>query len=82
MSDRLEEARREVERRLEESRREAELRLAEVRTAVKTEVGVLPKKKYLLMALAAGAAGFAVALGAGRRKKLSGRTRTVKRLRK
>jgi len=40
-----------------------------VRTAVKTEVGVLPKKKYLLMALAAGAAGFAVALGRGRRKK-------------
>jgi|GEM_PF-1421148 len=69
MSDRLEEARREVERRLEESRREAELRLAEVRTAVKTEVGVLPRKKYLLMALAAGAAGFAVALGTGRRRK-------------
>lgn len=70
MSDRVEEARREVERRLEESRREAELRLAEVRTAVKTEVGVLPKRKYLMMALAAGAAGFAVALRKrGRRRK-------------
>lgn len=68
MSDRLEEARREAERRLEESRREAELRLAEVRTAVKTEVGVLPKRKYLLMTLAAGAAGFAVALRGRRRK--------------
>jgi len=85
MSDRLEEARREVERRLEESRREAELRLAEVRTAVKTEVGVLPKKKYLLMALAAGAAGFAVALGTGRRragKQLTGRTKTLKKLKR
>jgi hypothetical protein len=70
MSDRLEEARLAAERRLEESRREAELRLAEVRTAVKTEVGVLPRKKYLLMALAVGAAGFAVALGGrGRRKR-------------
>ena len=83
MNDRLEEARREVERRLEESRREAELRLAEVRTAVKTEVGVLPKKKYLLMALAASAAGFAVALGTGRRRKrLSGGSRTLKKLKK
>jgi hypothetical protein len=67
---RLEEARREAERRLEESRREAELRLAEVRSAVKTEVGIVPKKKYWLMALAAGAAGFAVAMGRRRRRKL------------
>src|ERR1700710_1178751 len=69
MSDRLEEARREAERRLGESRRHAELRLAEVRTAVKTEVGVLPKRKWVLMALAAGAAGFAVALKKKRRHK-------------
>jgi hypothetical protein len=68
MSERLEEARRDAERRLDESRRQAELRLAEVRTAVKTEVGVLPKKKYVLMALAAGAAGFAVALRRRRSK--------------
>jgi hypothetical protein len=69
---RLEEARREAERRLEESRREAELRLAAVRTAVKTEVGIVPKRKYWLMVLAAGAVGFAVAVGRGRvrRKKL------------
>ena len=45
MSDRLEEARREAEQRLEESRRQAELRLAEVRTAVKTEVGILPRRR-------------------------------------
>jgi hypothetical protein len=74
MSDRLEEARRVAERRLEESRREAELRLSEVRTAVKTEVGVLPKKKWVMMALAAGAAGFAVAV----RKKRSGRRKKLK----
>jgi hypothetical protein len=73
--NRLESARQEVERRLEESRREAELRLAEVRTAVKTEVGIVPKKKYWMMALAAGATGFAVAIrrrGKRRRKLLKG----------
>jgi len=66
---RLEEARREAERRLEESRREAEIRLAEVRGALQTEIGVIPKRKYWLMALAAAAAGFAVALRRGRRGK-------------
>jgi hypothetical protein len=66
---RLDEARREAERRLEESRREAEMRLAEVRTAVQTEVGILPKRKYWLMALAVGAAGFALALRRGRRRR-------------
>jgi hypothetical protein len=69
MTDRLEEARREAERRLEEARREAEMRLTEVRTAVQTEVGIVPRKKYWLMALAAGAAGFAVAIRRGRKKK-------------
>lgn len=68
---RLEEARREAERRIEESRRQAELRLADVRSALETEVGFAPKRKYLLMALAAGAMGFAVALKKrSRRKKL------------
>jgi len=66
---RLEDARREVEQRIEESRREAERRLAEVRSALETEVGFAPKRKYLLMALAAGAMGFAVALGRRRRRK-------------
>ena len=76
MTDRLEEARRAAELRLAETRREAEERLAEVRTAVRTEVGVLPKKKYVLLTLAAGAAGFALALRRGKkrsRKRLQGR---------
>jgi hypothetical protein len=68
MTDRLEEARRTAELRLEQARREAEERLVEVRTAVKTEVGILPKKKYVLMTLAAGAAGFALALRRGKRR--------------
>lgn len=67
---RLDEARSEAERRLEESRREAEIRLAEARAAVQTEVGILPKRKYWLMAMAVGAAGFALALRGRRRKKL------------
>lgn len=68
MTDRLEEARRAAELRLEQARREAEERLVEVRTAVKTEVGILPKKKYVLLTLAAGAAGFALALRRGKRR--------------
>jgi hypothetical protein len=66
---RLEEARRDSERRLEESRREAEMRLSEVRSAVQTEVGSLPKRKVWLLAAAVGAAGFALALRRGRRRK-------------
>jgi hypothetical protein len=76
MTDRLEEARRAAELRLVETRRQAEERLAEVRTAVQTEVGILPKKKYVLLTLAAGAAGFALALRRGKkrsRKRLKGR---------
>ncbi len=68
--NRLEEARLEVERRLEESRREAETRLSEVRTAVETEVGaIVPKKRYVWLALAVGAAGFALAMRRSRRRK-------------
>jgi len=67
---RSDEARREAERRLEESRREAEMRLADVRAAVETEVGNIPKRKYWLMAIAVGAAGFALALRGRRRKRL------------
>jgi hypothetical protein len=66
---RQEEARREAERRLEESRRDAETRLSEVRAAVQTELGVVPKRKYWLMAAAVGAAGFAMALRRGRRRR-------------
>jgi hypothetical protein len=64
---RLEEARREAELRLEQSRKAAEARLTEVRSAIETEVGFAPKKKYLLMLLAAGAGGFALALRKGRK---------------
>jgi hypothetical protein len=72
--NRVEEARRAVELRLEATRREAEQRLAEVRSAVESEVGFAPGKGYILLALAAGAAGFALALRRGRRptKKLKG----------
>ena len=59
---RLDEARREAELRLEQSRKEAEARLSEVRNAIATEVGFVPRKKYLLMLLAAGAGGLAFAL--------------------
>jgi hypothetical protein len=73
MSERLDAARREAELRLERSRREAEMRLSEVRGALETEVGFAPKKKYLLLLLAAGAGGLALALKRGskpRRRKL------------
>jgi hypothetical protein len=69
MSDRLEEARRAAELRLEETRREAEQRLAEVRSAIKTEAGFAPNKKYILLALTAGAIGFTLALRRGRSRK-------------
>ena len=68
MTTQLEEARRQAELRVEQARREAEKRLTDVRTAVETEVGILPKKKHVLMLLAAGAAGMALALRRGRRK--------------
>jgi hypothetical protein len=64
---RVEEARREAELRVAEARREAERRLSEVRSAVETEVGILPRKKHILMLLAAGAGGLALALRRGRR---------------
>jgi hypothetical protein len=75
MSKSLDEARREAELRLERSRREAELRLSEVRSTLATEVGIAPRKKYLLLLLAAGAGGLALALKKGRkprRRKLKG----------
>lgn len=50
-----------------ESRREVEDRVAELRTAIGRETGVLPRAKYTLVALVAGAVG--VALAARRRKK-------------
>ena len=67
MSQRLDEARREAELRLERSRREAEMRLSEVRGALATEVGFAPRKKYLVLLLAAAAGGLALALKKGRK---------------
>jgi hypothetical protein len=64
---RVDEARREAELRVAEARREAERRLTDVRSAVETEVGILPRKKHILMLLAAGAGGLALALRRGRR---------------
>lgn len=75
MSKSLDEARREAELRLERSRREAELRLSTVRSTLANEVGFAPRKKYLLLLLAAGAGGLALALKKGRkprRRKLKG----------
>ncbi len=50
-----------------ESRRDVEGRVAELRTAIGRETGVVPKAKYTLVALVAGAVG--VALATKRRKK-------------
>ena len=58
-----------AERRLEEARRDLELRLGELRTAVESELGFVPRHKYLLIGLLAGAGGLAVALRRTRRKK-------------
>lgn len=69
MTTPLEEARRQAELRIEQARREAEKRLTDVRIAVQTEVGVLPKKKHVLMLLAAGAAGMALAMRRGRKSR-------------
>ncbi len=54
--------------RVDDARREAERRMSEVRSAIETEVGLLPQKKYVLMLLAAGAGGFALALRGRRRR--------------
>jgi hypothetical protein len=59
-----------MESRLEASRRGAEERLAAIRSAMKDEIGTAPKKGFLLLLLAAGATGFAVAARRFRRRKL------------
>ncbi len=50
-----------------ESRREVEDRLAELRESIVRETGVLPKARYALLALVAGATGFALAARRRRR---------------
>lgn len=57
---RVEEARREAERQLEESRRLAVERLAEAKEVVSNEIGWIPKGAPWLLALVAGAGGFAL----------------------
>jgi len=65
---RVEEARREAERKLEQSRREVEERLAEVKAAVETELGVVPKRSYMVLTLLAGAGGFVLGMKGMRRR--------------
>ncbi len=58
----LDDARHEAEARLLASRRAVEERLAEVKSAVEGTVGFVPRNAALLLALVAGAGGFALAL--------------------
>ena len=65
----VEDARREAERRLEESRRQAVASLTAVRTAVEDEIGWVPRRAPWVLALVAGAGGFALGLKSWRRKR-------------
>lgn len=51
------------------NRREVEERLAEIKVSIGRELGVVPKAKYTLLALVAGAAGLALASRRRRRKR-------------
>ena len=65
----IESGRSTAEARLDASRRDAEDRLEAIRASLTREVGFAPRKAYLLLLLAAGATGFALALRRfGRRK--------------
>lgn len=65
--------------RLEDSRRDAEARLAQLRGAMSSELGFAPSRKVWLIALAAGAAGVALALRRRGRRALPGGGRPRKR---
>lgn len=54
-----------------ESRRDVEDRITELRRSISRETGVVPKAKYTLLALVAGAVGMALAARRRRRKKRS-----------
>ncbi len=69
----LEESRQRAEMLLAEARGEAERRALAVRDAVSRDLGIVPKKQPLLLAVAAGAVGFALAWGW--RKKRRARSR-------
>lgn len=52
-----------------ESRREVETRLAEVKASIGRELGMVPKARYTLLAVVAGAVGLTLAVKRKRRKK-------------
>lgn len=66
---RLEEARQEAERKLEESRRLAAERMADVKQVIGEEIGWVPKTAPWVLALAAGAGGFALGAKALKRRR-------------
>jgi hypothetical protein len=66
---RVDEARKEAERQLEESRKLAVTRLAEVKEAVTSEIGWIPKGAPWLLALVAGAGGFAMGFRRKRKRR-------------
>ena len=68
---RVEEARRQAEEKLEQSRREVETRLADVKAAVASELGVVPRRSYMVLALLAGAGGFVLGMKGKRRRSRS-----------
>lgn len=72
----------EAERRLEEARRDLELRLGELRTTVESDLGFVPRHKYLVLGLVAGAGGLAFALRQTRRKRkrLAARRRSKRQI--
>ena len=59
----LDESRQRAEMLLAEARSEAQRRATAVRDAVSRDLGIVPKKQPLLLAVAAGAVGFALAYG-------------------
>jgi len=65
---RLDEARRQAELKLEQSRRDVEQRLAEVKAAVESELGVVPRRSYMVLALLAGAGGFVLGMKGMKRR--------------
>lgn len=56
------------DRRIAEKRRQVEEKLAQVRTALRSEIGVAPRRRAWLLGLLAGAVGLTVALGMRHRR--------------
>ena len=56
------------------NRREVEERLAEIKASIGRELGVVPKAKYTLLAVVAGAAGLALASRRRRKKRKQNRS--------